>query len=394
MQAALNAVACTGESDVSKPAADPGSALRDMSGIYLRDGDRYVAMRETPYHAEEVLQELIERHPEMLAGGEESGHSLILIRREAGVSEAEDSGVRWSLDHLYLDKHGIPTLVEVKRSTDTRSRREVVAQMLEYAAHARTSFGVERMADWLDEVARQRGRSGSDMLFERFGIEDVEGFWQTVDTNLKAERLRLIFVADRIGAELRSIIEYLNRQMTSTEVLAIEVKQYTDAEGKHQTIVPRLVGDTEEARAVKRAAPRGEVLDHEEVVARLRDHDAEAAQAADAILDWAEHEPRIDVRYTATFGIIDVGRTPVLKLRLAPDSVRRALEIHLETLVKHGHPWDDAHIEQLVRDLAGVGIELDPGRRWPNASIEPLADQERRQQFLRLIERVIDTLVE
>jgi hypothetical protein len=29
-----------------------------MSGIYLRDGDRYVAMRETPYNAEDVLQEL------------------------------------------------------------------------------------------------------------------------------------------------------------------------------------------------------------------------------------------------------------------------------------------------------------------------------------------------
>jgi hypothetical protein len=207
-----------------------------MSGIYLRDGDRYVAMRETPYDAEDVLQELIERHPEMLGGGEDSGHSLILVRREAGVSEQEDGGARWSLDHLYLDRHGIPTLVEVKRSSDTRSRREVVAQMLEYAAHARTSFTAERMADWLDEAARQHDTTGNEMLLGSFGVDDVEAFWQTVDTNLKAERLRLIFVADRIGTELRSIIEYLNRQMTSTEVLAIEVKQYTDAEGRHQTI--------------------------------------------------------------------------------------------------------------------------------------------------------------
>ncbi|HSO99229.1 MAG TPA: hypothetical protein VLP43_09785 [Solirubrobacteraceae bacterium] len=44
-----------------------------------------MAMRETPYDAEDVLQQLIERHPEMLAGGDESGQSLILIRREAGV---------------------------------------------------------------------------------------------------------------------------------------------------------------------------------------------------------------------------------------------------------------------------------------------------------------------
>jgi hypothetical protein len=32
--------------------------------------------------------------------------------------------------------------------------------------------------------------------------------------------------------------------MTQTEVLAIEVKQYTDADGQQQTIVPRVIGDT------------------------------------------------------------------------------------------------------------------------------------------------------
>jgi hypothetical protein len=363
-----------------------------MSGIYLRDGDRYVAMRETRYDAEDVLQELIERHPEMLAGGEDSGHSLILVRREAGVNEQEDAGARWSLDHLYLDRAGIPTLVEVKRSSDTRSRREVVAQMLEYAAHARTSFTAERMADWLEEAARQRGTSGDDTLLESFGIDDIDAFWQSVDTNLKAERLRLIFVADRIGTELRSIIEYLNRQMTSTEVLAIEVKQYTDSEGRHQTIVPRLLGDTVEARAIKRPASRGEVLDHEQAVTRLQAHDEKAAQAGNAILDWAERSPDLNVRYTATFGIIEVGGAAILKIRTAPDSLRRALEVHLESLIKHGEPWDEAHLEQLIVDLAGVGVELDPGRRWPNAPIEPLADPTRRQQFLGLIEQVINTL--
>jgi hypothetical protein len=34
------------------------------------------------------------------------------------------------------DAAGVPTLVEVKRSSDTRARREVVAQLLEYAANA------------------------------------------------------------------------------------------------------------------------------------------------------------------------------------------------------------------------------------------------------------------
>jgi hypothetical protein len=42
----------------------------------------------------------------------------------------------WSADHLFLDQDGIPTIVEVKRQTDARLRREVVEPMLDYAANA------------------------------------------------------------------------------------------------------------------------------------------------------------------------------------------------------------------------------------------------------------------
>src|SRR3954447_20450695 len=163
-----------------------------VSGIYLRHGETYVAMRETPYGAEDVLQQLIEEHPEML-GGEDAAHgSLVLVRREAGVSEREDAGARWSLDHLYLDARGIPTLVEVKRSSDTRGRREVVAQMLDYAANARVSFSTERMADLIEDNARAHGKSAAQELLETLGVEDIDAFWATVATNLDAERFRLV----------------------------------------------------------------------------------------------------------------------------------------------------------------------------------------------------------
>src|SRR4051794_26418687 len=113
-----------------------------MPRLYLRHATTYIAMNETPYETEDVLQELIERHPEILAGDDAPHGTLVLVRREAGVADREDGGARWSLDHLYLDSNGIPTLVEVKRSSDTRARREVVAQMLDYAAHASFSLNV------------------------------------------------------------------------------------------------------------------------------------------------------------------------------------------------------------------------------------------------------------
>jgi hypothetical protein len=49
---------------------------------------------------------------------------------------------------LFLDQDAIPTLVEVKRSTNTDIRRKVVGQLLDYAANA--------VAYWLVEVLRPR----------------------------------------------------------------------------------------------------------------------------------------------------------------------------------------------------------------------------------------------
>jgi hypothetical protein len=363
-----------------------------MPGIYLKQGSNYVAMRETPYDSEDVLQHLIERFPEMLATDDGGSSSLVLVRREAGINDPDGEGPRWSLDHLYLDSGGVPTLVEVKRSSDTRGRREVVAQMLDYAANARATFGVERLVDWLEQTAASRGSTGAETLREAFGLEDVDAYWRMVDTNLKAERLRLVFVSDRIGSELRVIIEFLNRQMTSTEVLAIEVKQYVDADGEHQTVVPRLVGDTAEARAVKGSSARSEPLDRDQLLTALAPLSKAAVDATGALLGWAEASPALGVRYTPKVAIITVGGKPILKLWPNSDPDAQTLELHLETLVKHGAPWDGERVDELMAEMRGLELEFDDGRRWPYASIVPLADESRRRRFVDAIEGVANTL--
>ena len=44
-----------------------------------------------------------------------------MLSREVGVPGEEGGPGRWSLDHLLLDQDAIPTLVEVKRSSDAKS---------------------------------------------------------------------------------------------------------------------------------------------------------------------------------------------------------------------------------------------------------------------------------
>jgi hypothetical protein len=94
---------------------------------------------------------------------------------------------------------------------------------------------------------------------------------------------------------------------------------------------------------------------------------------------------------TRTRGFIETAGQPLLKLYTTqwPGS----FEVRLQTLANHGEPWNDERIEQLVQELADIGVNLDSDeRRSPKAALEPLADDGTRQQFLTSMERVLDTL--
>lgn len=72
---------------------------------------------------------------------------------------ASAGGNRWSLDHLFLDQDAVPTLVEVKRSDDTRIRREVVGQMLDYAANGVVYWPAERLRVDFETRCAKEGRT-------------------------------------------------------------------------------------------------------------------------------------------------------------------------------------------------------------------------------------------
>src|SRR5947208_12743767 len=140
-------------------------------GIFLiQSGGDLVEMIEQPYDTEDMLQELLAKYPNLLAGDQMDGAAprrWLLISREMGVPSEEEGGDRWSLDHLFLDQDAIPTLIEVKRSSDTRIRCEVVGQMLDYAANAVVYWPVEAIRARFPEACRQR---------EADAAKELEGF--------------------------------------------------------------------------------------------------------------------------------------------------------------------------------------------------------------------------
>lgn len=220
-------------------------------GIYLVQGDGHlVEMTEQDYASEGLLQELLAKYPNLLAGDQidsDEPRRWLLVSREVSLASEEDSTGRWSVDHLFLDQDAVPTIVEVKRSTDTRIRREVVGQMLDYAANAVVYWPLETLRARFGESREDPEQDLLDFMDDLSA--DPEEFWRKVKTNLQAGKVRLIFVADETPVELRRVVEFLNQQMDPAEVLAVEIKQYVG--GDLKTLVPRVMGQTVEARRKK-----------------------------------------------------------------------------------------------------------------------------------------------
>jgi len=203
----------------------------------------------TQYESEDLLQGLVENYPEIIVGDQidpDKPPRWLLIKREVGIPDSEGSPDRWAIDHLLLDQSGKPTFVEVKRSSDTRIRREVVGQMLDYAANATIYWPTNRIRALAAEESG--GLDKLDIRLSEFlnaeedeeGSPDVESYWESVDRHLRNGEVRLLFIADSIPTELRRIIEFLNEHMPLVEVLGVEVRLY---EGQNiRALVPRVIG--------------------------------------------------------------------------------------------------------------------------------------------------------
>jgi hypothetical protein len=258
--------------------------------IYALDKNRLVALSEQPYDSEERLQRWLAEHPVLLAGDqmdESNPRRWLLVAREVGVPDEPDASDRWAVDHLFLDQDGVPTLVEVKRSTDTRLRREVVGQMLDYAANAATHWSVESIRAGFESRCERSGSNPNDVLADFLSGADAEQFWGRVKTNLQAGKIRLVFAADEIPSELRRVVEFLNEQMDPAEVLALEIRQFA-ADGL-ATLVPTIIGNTARAKDGKRGpGPEGREWDEASVLAELRSRCGnDDAAVGSKLLEWA-----------------------------------------------------------------------------------------------------------
>lgn len=278
-------------------------------GIFVQRDGKLAELSTEPFASEDAFQKLLADHPELLAGSRsnpDAADRWLLVRREMGIPDQDSGGDRWAVDHLFLDREGVPTLVEVKRSTDPRIRRELVGQMLDYAANAVVYWPVEMIRSRFVARCEAEQKSADEALADFLGEEyDADAFWAKVKTNIQARRMRMVFVADVIPPELRRIVEFLNEQMDPAEVLALEIKQYMGTDLR--TLVCTVIGRTAEAEQKK--GRRVRIWDEDSFFASAAEKcTPRIVDAIRRVYDWARANQSVSwgkgVRYGG-FGVAD-----------------------------------------------------------------------------------------
>lgn len=375
----------------------------------LNQTGRLTELRESKYDSEYLLQKLLSDYSELLAGSqidEVNPRNWIFISREMGVPDKENSGNRWSLDHLFIDQDAIPTLVEVKRSTDTRIRREVIGQILDYAANAVAYWSIDQLISEFDSNCKSNNLDPNEQIDILIDNEStIDEFWEQVSTNLKAGKIRLLIVADKIPYELKSIIEFLNAQMSPAEILGLEIKQFKNDNLK--TLVPKVIGKTTKSDSIKKSRRViSKSINLDEFYEVFAKHSGKNnMKLAREIIN--ELESFKDYYYFGGSGIEHGIGHSILPTTYAKFNNKRkkiypfsiwtsgVIEVHLQYLKGRGDFGNEDKQKIIIdklNEIEGVNINYDKVFKKPNLSIALLENTINKSKFISLLKWIYEEL--
>lgn len=219
-----------------------------MTAFLLDSGSATALMRgslsagSTGCHGEKWLQGLLYDHPELIPIGafEPGAEGLLRLCRELPLPRAEGSVF---LDMIAVTKTGRLVLIECKLWRNPQARREVIAQITEYAALLRKWNFTD-----LTERLRQRERwTGKNPIYDAAKAlwPDLQeaAFVDNIARSLATGDFILLVVGDGIRSDLHAIADHLSSSGLARLGL-VEIQLWNDEKGR-TLVVPRVAMQTE-----------------------------------------------------------------------------------------------------------------------------------------------------
>ena len=221
---------------------------RSTQPVLVIPGDSVRTLRRLPRKHdrfdETYLQTLLCDHPDTLPVEDvriDVGR-LLCIGREVGVPSG-------SIDNLYLSTNGYPVIVETKLWRNPESRREVLAQVLDYVKDV-----VRKDFDWFeDQWTARRNADGKSLVSSLSVLADEE-----IDESMIIERVNralgrgdviAMIVGDGVDARLQGLVDHLRTDspLLRYSLALVELACFAPDAGSDQQIliVPRVVKSVE-----------------------------------------------------------------------------------------------------------------------------------------------------
>ena len=257
-----------------------------MGTLWTETGCGWTEAVPVEYENEGELHRLIEGNPQLLPL---SGSPRLTVL---------GSGVYLAgcyMDILAVESTGRPVIVEVKQESNHESRREVVAQLLEYAAVLK---GID-----IDSLEREPlhsflTNSGYESVFEAVTetypgfTPDAESFHATMQEHLDRGDFRLVLALDEAPPGLQRIVAYLDAITIDVVTLdLVTIRPYV-IDGTRVILSERIVPDSEEL-ALHPAPTESHASSVRTAGAKAFRHSisevsGEAREGFDRLIAWAE----------------------------------------------------------------------------------------------------------
>ena len=281
-------------------------------------------------------------------------------------------------DLLSFSAAGEITIVECKLAANADSKRKVIGQILEYAAHL-----WQITYDELDSrVQKIKGKPLARLVEEAVSADwDEEAFRNGIQQSLETGTFVLIIVVDRMNEELRRIIRYVNAcgGQSAFSLHALEIEQFA-AQGV-EILVPRLHGES-----VKPPPSPPVQWTKERFFETLRKSvDADTYRIAEELFQWSERKAS-----TVDFGFGKVnGSYTFYYLRDGPKVSVFSVFTDGSSELKYGHLMgqiDETLVAEFHRKIQKIpGIATIPAEfsgKYPKFSIaEAFKDPQDLQRF-------------
>lgn len=334
------------------------------TNLYLLAGEQMLSTQEKQFENEDELQLLIAQNPRLLLRNPSNeAEKLFLIQREFAIQQLPDGSSGLSLDHLFIDQDGVPVLVEVKRSTDTRIRREVVGQMLDYASRLKLC-SVEDLQ-----------KSASDDTIP-------ESIWSKVEENLKVEHFKLIFAADHIPDSLSVIMDFLSRHFSNIEIYGVEICQHR-TKSENTLITTNII---ESDRAIEqRVRSSQSPWTEEKVIQELEQHGApQSAQLLAALHSFLkQHGFTLEFAPFSQNGLVHVFKNSnkICGITSWEISSQPTLRTYIEFPIKSLSQKMGITKDELISLLFGITNQVPGGDTYRKINLADLADESVMKKF-------------